>query len=68
MEMYLFQSQLNNTLSIILKNNLPKNSELTFSIKVGFIFFISFIYRKLFRDKLAIFMDKIIDMLKAIFI
>jgi peptidoglycan/LPS O-acetylase OafA/YrhL len=68
MEMYLLQSQLNNTLRLILKNHWPNNRELTFSIKVGFIFLISYIYKKLFRDKFAIFMDKIIDILQKIFI
>jgi len=68
MEMYLLQSQLNNTLRILFKNHWPNNAELTFSIKVGFIFVISYIYKKLFKDKLAVFMDKIIDLLKIIFI
>lgn len=67
MEMYLLQSHLNNTLKILFKNHWPNNAELTFSIKVGFIFVISYIYKKLLKDKLAIFMDKIIDLLHIIF-
>jgi predicted neutral ceramidase superfamily lipid hydrolase len=43
MEMYLLQSQLNNTLRLILKNHWPNNRELTFLIKFGFIFLISYI-------------------------
>lgn len=68
MEMYLLQSHLNNTLKIIFKNHWPKNAELTFSIKVEFIFVISYIYKILLKEKLAKFMDKIIDLLKIVFI
>jgi peptidoglycan/LPS O-acetylase OafA/YrhL len=68
MEMYLLQSQINKTLSIILRNHWPKNAELTFSIKVGIIFVVSNIYKKLIKEKLTILMDKIFDLLQKIFI
>jgi peptidoglycan/LPS O-acetylase OafA/YrhL len=68
MEMYLTHFELNKILSKIMKYHWIKNAELIFFEKLGFIFIISYIYRKLFRDKLAKFMDKIVDVLKKIFI
>jgi peptidoglycan/LPS O-acetylase OafA/YrhL len=68
MEMYLIHLQLNDIFSKILKYLWIKNAEIIFLVKLGFIFIIAYIYRKLFRDKLTKFMDKIVDLLKKIFI
>ena len=68
MEMYLLHISLNQILIEILKNHFPKNEELKFLLKICFIFIISYIYKKLFKTKLSIFMDKIVDLLKKIFI
>lgn len=68
MEMFLIHIQLNKIFSKVFKFHWIKNAELIFLEKLGFIFIISYIYRKLFRDKLAKLMDKIVDLLKKIFI
>jgi peptidoglycan/LPS O-acetylase OafA/YrhL len=68
MEMYLIHKELNNILSKIIKRFWIKNTELIFLEKLGCIFIIAYIYRKLFRDKISILMDKIVDLLKKIFI
>lgn len=68
MEMYLMHISLNHILIKILKNHFPKNVELKFLLKIDFIFVISYIYKKLFKTKLSIFMDNIVDLLKKIFI
>ena len=68
MEMFLFHYDLNKLLLKILKYHWIINAELIFFGKLGFIFIFSYIYRKLFRDKLAQFMDKIVYLLKKIFI
>ena len=68
MEMYLLQNTLNSILINILNNHWTQNAEFNFLIKIVFIFIISYIYRKLFREKLAIFMDKIVALFKKIFI
>ena len=66
MEMYLLHDILNIILKKILNNHWPKNAELKFLIKIVFIFVVSYIYRKLFKEKLALFMDKIVDLFKKI--
>lgn len=66
LEMYLLQLNLNKILVKILKNYLSKNTELKFLIKIEFIFIISYIYRKLFREELAIIMDKIVDLFQKL--
>ena len=68
MEMYLTHFELNRILYKKLKLHWIKNTELIFYVTLYFIFIIAYIYRKLFRDKLAILMDKIVDLLKKIFI
>ena len=68
MEMYLIHKELNKILSKIIKYFWIKNTELIFLEKFGCIFIIAYIYRKLFRDELSILMDKIVDLLKKIFI
>ena len=65
MEMYLLHISLNNILIKILKSHFPKNAEIKFLINIEFIFIISYIYKKIFREKLAIFMDIIVDLFKA---
>ena len=65
MEMYLLHISLNNILIKILKNHFPKNVELKFLINVVFIFIISYIYKKIFREKFAKFMDKIVGLFKT---
>jgi peptidoglycan/LPS O-acetylase OafA/YrhL len=67
MEMYLLQRSLNTILVKILNSHMPQNEELKFSIKVAFIFIISYIYKKKLKEKLAVFMDKIFDLFKIIF-
>lgn len=66
MEMYLLQRCLNNILVKNLNSYIPQNEELKFLIKVVFIFIISYIYKKKFREKLGITMDKIIYLFKKI--
>ena len=68
MEMYLIHIQLNKLLSKIFNFHWIKNAELIFLERLGIIFIISYIYRKIFRDKLAKLMDKIFDLLKKLFI
>jgi peptidoglycan/LPS O-acetylase OafA/YrhL len=64
-EMYLLHISLNKLLIKILKSHFPQNVELKFLINIEFIFIISYIYKKIFREKLAIFMDKIVDLFKV---
>ena len=64
MEMYLLHLSINRAIIKILNNYLKKNVELKFLISIEFIFIISYFYKKIFRGKLAIFMDKIINFLK----
>lgn len=64
MEMYLLHISLNKILIKILKNHFQKKAVLKFLINIEFIFIISYIYKKIFREKLAIFMDKIVDLFK----
>ena len=66
MEMYLLQRCLNNILIQNLNSHMPKNEELKFFIKIVFIFIISYIYKKKINEKLAIIMDKVIDLFKKI--
>ena len=65
MEMYLLHISLNKILIKTLKSHFPKNEELKFLINIEFIFIISYIYKKLFREKLALSMDTIVDFFKA---
>ena len=67
MEMYLSHINLNKILVKIMKNNWPKNNELAFFINCIFIFINAYAYKKLLKDKLAIFMDKIVEHFKKIF-
>ena len=67
MEMYLLQRSLNTILIKVLNGHMPKNEELKFSIKVAFIFIISYIYKKKLKEKLAVFMDILFDLFKNIF-
>jgi hypothetical protein len=68
LEMYLLHNTIQSILFLRLNNHLPKNAELKFLIIIEFIFIISYIYKKIFREKFALFMDKIIDFFKKIFI
>jgi peptidoglycan/LPS O-acetylase OafA/YrhL len=65
MEMYLLHISLNKILIKILKSHFPKNEELKFLINIEFIFIISYIYKKIFREKLAMSMDKIVYLFKT---
>ena len=70
MEMYLLHPDLNAILVKIFKilnKNWPKNRELNFLIKFLFVFINSYAYKKYLRNKLAVFMDKIVDLFKKIF-
>ena len=67
LEMYLLHNSLNNILIKILNNHSQQYAELMFLITIIFIFIISYIYKKIFREKLAMFLDKIIDLFKKIF-
>ena len=67
MEMYLLQRSLNTILVKVLNSHMPKNEELKFSIKVAFIFIISYFYKKKLKEKLAVFMDILFNLFKNIF-
>ena len=68
MEMYLLHLNLNSILMKILISHWPQNSEFKFLMQIIFIFIISYIYKKIFKERLANLLDKIINIFFTIFI
>lgn len=69
MEMYLFQSTIN---EIIINNKIDKkwkflnNTEIEFNINLIIVFIVSFVYKSLFKQNLAKVMDFIVKIIKKI--
>jgi len=66
MEMYLFQSIINNIITNQIKVHMILNKELQFLIKLLIIFFVGYSYKLIFKEKLSKILDKIIYFLLSL--